>query len=400
MDGVISCYSSEIVILLLGADLIAITWSQTGLDKRIALKALCVIGPSATQQIVVWFLLAAIMSMVLPNAVVCAVLCPIAYSMLQYISTGSKSDHAIQAIILAAIAWAAGIGGLGTPLGGAMNLVAVEYLEQQMNGEFMYVDWIIRLFPILLVLMALDIAYLLMIKPKKIALNGTKEYFKQQYSEMPKLSRDELVSAVVFSAATLLAFCRELIAGYLPNLKPAYMFASFGFLMFLIPKENKEPFLKWGDAQKQIDWSLLILFAGGLAAGKLISDSSAAAALANTLAALNLTGGFVTILLFVAFTVIVAEVSSNTAAAAICTPVVISVVQALGLNAVPYIFITAAAFNVAYMLPTSIRAIPVGYGLEPSYLFRNGLVLTVSSIFAVSVIGYAMMEFWPAFSSM
>ena len=37
---VISQYFSEIVVLLLGADLICLTWSRTGLDKRVAVKAL------------------------------------------------------------------------------------------------------------------------------------------------------------------------------------------------------------------------------------------------------------------------------------------------------------------------------------------------------------------------
>lgn len=39
------------------------------------------------------------------------------------------------------------------------------------------------------------------------------------------------------------------------------------------------------------------------------------------------------------------------------------------------------------MLPTSIRAIPVGYGLEPKYLFKNGFVLTISNILLISVSG-------------
>ena len=35
-ERVISQYFSEIVVLLLGADLICLTWSRTGLDRRVA----------------------------------------------------------------------------------------------------------------------------------------------------------------------------------------------------------------------------------------------------------------------------------------------------------------------------------------------------------------------------
>ena len=76
MAQVISQYASEIVVLLLGADLVSITWSETGLDKRLSLKALSLIGPSVKQQIVTWFVVAAGLSAFLPNVMVCAILTP------------------------------------------------------------------------------------------------------------------------------------------------------------------------------------------------------------------------------------------------------------------------------------------------------------------------------------
>ena len=58
-----------------------------------------------------------------------------------------------------------------------------------------------------------------------------------------------------------------------------------------------------------------------------------------------------------------------------------------------------AAFNCAYMLPTTIRAIPIGYGLSPKYLLQKGCVLTLMSILVVSISGYLMLILWPAFST-
>ena len=50
---VISQYFSEIAVLLLGSDLICLTWTTTGLNRRIAVRALCSIGPSIKNQIFV-----------------------------------------------------------------------------------------------------------------------------------------------------------------------------------------------------------------------------------------------------------------------------------------------------------------------------------------------------------
>lgn len=396
MADVIGNYFSEVTALLLGADLLAICWCETGFDKRLSLKALCIIGPSTTQQIIVWFTLPALLSTILPNAVVCAVLTPIAFAMLQYVC---KEEGSIQAIILMAIAWGAGVGGVGTPLGGAMNLISVGYFEQICGKEFAYIDWIVRMLPFMLALVALGVGYLLLIRPKNVRLEGSREYFRQLYRELPAMSRDEAVGVGLFAAATLLAFLRPLFEKQLPGLKPAYIFLLFGMLAFVLLKKNGAPFLTWERAEKSIGWNILFLFAGGMAAGGMISDSGAAQALAEQLARFDLDGGLGTVLLFVAFTIALAEISSNTAAAAISLPVIVGVTQRIGLDPIPYIFITSAAFNCAYVLPTSIRAIPVAYGLKPSFMSKNGLVLTMLSILVISLLGYALLRLLPAFGA-
>ena len=75
---VLSQYFSEIAVLLLGSDLICLTWTTTGLDRRISVKTLCCIGTSMKNQIFVWFLASTLLSIFLPNVVVAAIFCPIA----------------------------------------------------------------------------------------------------------------------------------------------------------------------------------------------------------------------------------------------------------------------------------------------------------------------------------
>lgn len=391
MTSIISKYASEIVILLLGADLITLAWEETGLDRRCAMKALCLIGTSLKQQVIVWFTMSAVLSVFLANSVVCAILVPIAVSMLKFAGEGDMATSKAGPIILSSIAWGAGIGGLGSPLGGSMNLVAVDYFENLTGHEFMYLNWVVRLVPMLVILILVNLFFLLRRRPKGVSLNGSRSYFQQVYSELPPMSRDEKVSGILFLLAAVLAFARPLYSDILPNLKPAYLFLLFGFLTFILPKKEGGALLTWKKAEKGVVWGLLYLFAGGLALGTFISDTGAAQSIAMLVNRLPLAGGFGTIALFTAFTVLLAEISSNTAAASISLPVVITISQGLGLNPIPYVYICAAAFNCGYVLPTSIRSIPVGYGVEARYLFKNGIVLTISSIVVIAIVGFAMM---------
>jgi sodium-dependent dicarboxylate transporter 2/3/5 len=83
----------------------------------------------------------------------------------------------------------------------------------------------------------------------------------------------------------------------------------------------------------------------------------------------------------------------------VAIPVVISVIQGIGKNPVPYIYIASVGVNLSYMLPTSIRAIPVGYGLEPKYMLREGWRMTVMVVILMTVVCTLLYQFWPAFST-
>ena len=399
MSTVIANYASETILLLLGASILTVSWEETGLDKRIAAKFLSMVGSKLRSQIVFWFMLCTLLSAILPNAVVCAAVTPIAVSMLRYVGEKDIAKSRVGSLLLLTIAYATGVGGLASPLGGAMNLVTVDYLEQVTGQEYMYISWVIRFLPIMVILVVSNIIMLLIGCKKTEELGGSKEYFVEQYKSMPKMSRVELVSLILFLAATLLSFTRQLYQDLLPGLKPAYVFIIAGIISFLMTQSDGSRLMRWKNTQKKIVWELIYVFAGGLAAGTLINKSGAAAAIGSFIAGTNMTGGFVTVLVIVTFTVLLSDVTSNTATAAVAMPIIIGIIQGIGKNPIPYIYIASIGVNLSYMLPTSIRAIPVGYGLEPRYMLKKGVPITIVIIILMSVTGYLLMEYWPAFST-
>ncbi len=154
----------------------------------------------------------------------------------------------------------------------------------------------------------------------------------------------------------------------------------------------------WKSVQTKIVWELIYIFAGGLAAGTLINNSGAAEAIGKAIANTGLNGGFGTVLMIITVTVIMSDITSNTATAAVAIPIVISVINGIGKDPIPYIYIASIGVNLSYMLPTSIRAIPVGYGLQPKFMLKQGAALTLIVITLMSVLGYLLLRFWPAFS--
>ena len=399
MKLVIANYADEIILLLLGASIITASWEITGLDKRIASTFLMLIGNNLRSQIIFWFLLTTVLSAVLPNAVVCAAITPIAVSMLKYVGIDDIGSNRIGSMILLTIAYGAGVGGLASPLGGAMNLVTVQYLQQVTGEEFIYWHWVVRFLPLMLILVVSNIAYLLLCCKKTDSLGESKAFFIEQYKSMGKMKRDEKWALALFAVATILSFTRQFYQDLLPGLKPAYVFIICAIISFLIMQKDGERLITWKSAQRKVIWDLLYIFAGGLAAGTLINETGAAGAIGEAMKSMGLTGGFFTILIIITVTLLMSDMTSNTATAAVAMPIILSIVQGIGLNPIPYIYVATIGVNISYMLPTSIRAIPVGYGLKPSFMLKKGIGMTVMVILIMSVVSYLLVTCWPAFST-
>ncbi len=103
--------------------------------------------------------------------------------MLKYIGMDDIKNNKAASKILLTIAYATGLGGLASPLGGAMNLVTVEYIQQLTGEEYMYSSWVIRFLPIMLILLLINVVFILRDIDKTDMLGGSRDYFVAEYEK-------------------------------------------------------------------------------------------------------------------------------------------------------------------------------------------------------------------------
>lgn len=163
--------------------------------------------------------------------------------MLKYIGMDDIKNNKTASKILLTIAYATGLGGLASPLGGAMNLVTVDYIQKITGKEYMYSSWVVRFLPIMIVLILINILFTIRDVKRTEMLGGSKEYFVARYKELEPMSYEEKAALILFVLATVLAFARQLYQRILPGLKPAYVFIICAIVSFLLT--NKKARESW-----------------------------------------------------------------------------------------------------------------------------------------------------------
>ena len=163
---------------------------------------------------------------------------------------------------------------------------------------------------------------------------------------------------------------------------------------------QSSPLLTWEEAQHGMMWGMMLLFASGMAMGKLLNGTGASEALGNIISNMNLDGGLTTIIVLVVFTRLLSEVTNGTTAAAVACPIIFAFTSKLGLNPGPYWFICTFAYNAEFLLPISVRAVPVGYGLDAQKMLKGGIPMTILNMIIVIIFGYVCMKFIPGWGQL
>jgi solute carrier family 13 (sodium-dependent dicarboxylate transporter), member 2/3/5 len=400
MGEILPAYADELIILLVGANILTTAWARWGLDRRIALVSLAACGSGARRQLIAWFLVSVLLATILPRVVVAATMMPIVIAMLTFIGVTDLWTSRLGTSLVLAVAWGSSLGGFLTPLGGAPNLLAMKFVQDSItHHEFLFTTWIGRLAPLTIAVVLATLAFILVAFDSEIdRADRGRTYFLQELRALGRMTMAERWALLLFVAATVLAFTRGFYGGNLPAFTPAFAFLAFGLLTFAV-RLDKEPLLTWDFAQSRMMWGLFYVFAGGNALGAVLNTTGTAQYLARPIAASAGSGHLAATVVFGLLTIAVAQIISNVATVAIMVPIAVSAFQGAGVNPIPYIYVIIAASHCGFMLPSSAgsSALAAGYGVNLRTMFVAGLGAAIVCLIVIVVVSLISMRVWPGF---
>ncbi len=405
VKDVLAPFADPIIFLFLGSFILAKAMSLHGLDKRFAYGIISIkwVGNSAGRILFVFGAITAFISIWVSNTATTAMMLPIGLGIVSVMSRLIKEQTGKEVPpeklvfgtgMMLMVAYSASAGGIGSPVGTPPNLIGIGMIEKFAGVKIHFFKWMAFAIPLLIVMYFF--LYLLMYflhKPELKNISGSREFILNEKIKLGKWKRGEINSLTAFLITVILWILPGILSIAIgkdanftklySNIMPEGVVAIIGaVLLFLLPVDFKkrEFTISWKDAV-QINWGTLILFGAGLSLGNLMFETKLAESIGNSLTGITGSGSLWLLTLAAIYIAIIAsEATSNTAAANMVIPVMISIAVAAGLNPVPPAIGAAIGASWGFMLPVSTapNAIVYGTGLVPiRKMMRAGFIFDI-----------------------
>jgi solute carrier family 13 (sodium-dependent dicarboxylate transporter), member 2/3/5 len=395
-------FADPLMFLFIGAFILARAIFLHGLDRRVAYAVLSLpwVGARPSRILLAFGAVTAFISWWISNTATTAMMFGIGLSILAALRApgGAASINPRYATgLMLMTAFAASVGGLATPVGTPPNVIGIGFIRSLVGVEIPFFRWMLVGVPIFLALFTFLYLYLDRVAPAGVReLPAGAELIRRERAGLGPWTRGQRSVAIAFTVTVALWILPGIVAIVAGEGSAAYaslirrvpegVAALLGaMLLFILPGE-KGPAITWQDAV-QIDWGVVLLYGGGFALGVLSFQTGLAEAMGRGLTGLlPIHGSLGLLTASVLVAVILSETTSNTAAANMVVPVVISVARAAGLDPFEPALGATMAASLGFMLPVSTpcNAIVYGSGLIPlSQMMRHGLALDLVGIVVI-----------------
>lgn len=373
-----AAYMNDLLLLFVGAFVLALGLERWGLHRRFALGVLARVGADPRRIVFGFMVAGAFLSMWLNNTATSLMMLPIGAAVIDAVEGeeqgGEGSPFALA--LLLGLAYSCSVGGVMTPVGTAPNQVYLGFAADLFpeRGELSFAQWMLIWLPLLVLYLPLGWLLLtrVVLRVESRSTAGA-EAIAERRRALGATTAPEWRMGLLFGATVLLWITRadlELGAFTVPgwqdpwerwtgagDLSNSTVAVAAAVLAFVVPAgsatERGANLMDWNTA-KGLPWEVLLLLGGGfcLAAGVRESglDDVLGAAFGPTLDGLP---PWLAVLGVVAAVTFLTEITSNTATTQVLLPVLFSAAVAAGVAPERWMLPATAAASCAFMLPVA-----------------------------------------------
>jgi solute carrier family 13 (sodium-dependent dicarboxylate transporter), member 2/3/5 len=402
IDAVASPYADPIIFLFMGGFFLAAASERWGLHRRLALGVIALVGAEAPRVILAVMLATAFVSMWISNTATAAMMLPITVALMD-LARREAPDRAAPfgtALVLG-MAYAASIGGVATLIGTPPTAIFAAAAANVAGRPVGFAEWMAVGLPISALMLAA--CWLLLVRVLfrvRGPLGGIGALVARERASLGAWGVGPIVTVTVLAGAALAWVFREPkqlgaltipgLADVIPAISDAGIAVGAAVILFIAPVSLSERrfVLDWETAAR-IPWDVLLLFGGGLALASGFETSGLATWLAGWLEGLRGAPPVVVVGAVTLFFVLLTELTSNTATAAMAMPLVAALAPALGAEPVGLMAAAALGSAMGFMLPvgTPPNALAFGTGaVTVGQMAKAGIWLDLTGVVVITTV--------------
>lgn len=376
LGNVLSWAVDPVMALFFGGFVLGVATERNGLDRRLTQFALRSSGRSFKKFLLFVILITAFLSMWMSNIAAAALVLACLHPILRKF----EDDHVLRRSLLIDVALGADFGGIATPIGTGPNAIAIASISATQSVSFL--SWMTFAFPLTIGMLALSYLYLWWQarpnendwKEKDSELGGISE-LSNAHADVKHYRFAFLIILVCTIALWLTEPIHGISAGIIALGSAAIIFLS-GIL-------TKKDLLK-------IDWSTLLLIAGGITLGRLLEQSELIRSLSANVPFADFSPTFSLFLLCLT-SAMLSALMSNTATVVLLIPLATAIIPT---PSTAILVAVSASFGVPFMISTPPNAMVFGQGgIKFGDLFVPGSILMLIGCLLVSLTGKAVLNF-------
>jgi sodium-dependent dicarboxylate transporter 2/3/5 len=374
-------FGSDSVFFILGVFILATALLKSGLSTRLALHLLKSGASSPRRLIFQVMLTAALLSCIMSEHAVAAMMFPLVKVITGRLDRSGKSASYARTLFLA-MAWGCVVGGIATILGGARVPLAIGLLQESGNGTITFLQWMSAMFPIVIVLFAF--CYFLLTRFYSIEVTtvaGTEAVIEEQIRECGRPVMEEKFLGLLIIGAVL---------GWMflgPRLGMATISILAVVLLFMFRV------VEWHDLQERVEWGVILMYGGAIAISSVLNSTGAGLWFAQRYILPHLESPWMLVVVLSLVTILMTEAMSNAAVVAVLLPIGMSIAKQFGLDPKVVVYAVASASGLAFALPMSTPAVAIAY--SSGYLKLKEVALPAAIMALVSWLALlAAGRFW------
>jgi sodium-dependent dicarboxylate transporter 2/3/5 len=375
-------FGNRAVFFILGAFILSSPIMRSGLSTRIALGVVTRFGRSLRTLLASILMLAAILSCFISAHAVAAMLFPIILEVVR--AAGAKPGSRFGLAAFLSMSWGVVIGSNTTLLGGARGPLALGILQGTTGDTIGFVEWVVWMFPIVLVLLVVAFAILQRIDVgEDISLLAATEFLQKRNQQLGQISRRELATGGIMILTILL----WIFQGDEWGLDVvAFLGVSLAFIIDIA---------KWREVEEDVNWGVFLMYGSAIPLSAALEETGAATAITQSILSTDLASPLPIFMGIVLLATLLTEFMSNSAAVAVLMPVALAIAEKYGIDARTMTMGIVLPAGLSFMLPVSTPAIAIsissGY-VRPFDVFRWGIWLDVLGYLGVFLVSQL---YWP-----